>query len=155
MALRYDNGALATLSSTMLTYGSNTATIMGTRGKLVIQAPFYYPEKITITRFPDTSQMQPTPKETMATGLKQQIKEKLRASPLVKRLRLFKPNSGESLIRVEPGSGYHHQAVEVGRCLRGGLMESPLMPWAETLQVLEVLDTLRQSWNLSYPQDEH
>lgn len=49
------------------------------------------------------------------------------------------------------GNGYHCQALEVARCLRAGLLESPVLPWAESLEILETMDRLRAAWGLSYP----
>jgi predicted dehydrogenase len=49
------------------------------------------------------------------------------------------------------GNGYHYQAVEVARCLRAGLTESPVMPLDETLTLMETMDTLRAQWGLRYP----
>lgn len=51
------------------------------------------------------------------------------------------------------GNGYNYQAVEVGRCLRAGLLESDIMPLDETLQLMETLDTLRGAWGLKYPSE--
>jgi predicted dehydrogenase len=39
----------------------------------------------------------------------------------------------EILITQWPGQGYTFEAQEVMRCLRGGLLESPLVPWSDTL----------------------
>lgn len=41
-----------------------------------------------------------------------------------------------------PGHGYTYQAEEVGRCLRAGELESPLMPLDETLALHGTLDTI-------------
>ena len=40
------------------------------------------------------------------------------------------------------GNGLHYEADEVARCLRAGLLESPLMPLDETLEIVETLDTV-------------
>ncbi len=44
------------------------------------------------------------------------------------------------------GRGYTYEAIEVGRCLRAGLTESPLMPLAETLSVMRTLDAVRAAF---------
>lgn len=49
------------------------------------------------------------------------------------------------------GNGYHYEAEEVARCVRGGLLESELLPLDETVQVLETMDRLRSEWGLEYP----
>ncbi|HEX8614354.1 MAG TPA: Gfo/Idh/MocA family oxidoreductase [Telluria sp.] len=51
------------------------------------------------------------------------------------------------------GNGYVHEAMEVGRCLNEGLLESPGMPLDETLHLMGVLDTMRGQIGLRYPAD--
>lgn len=51
------------------------------------------------------------------------------------------------------GNGYTHEAQEVGRCLRAGLIESPIMPHEETLNIMGVLDTIRTQIGLRYSAD--
>ena len=51
------------------------------------------------------------------------------------------------------GNGYAHQAIEVMRCVRAGLLESPVMPLDETLALMKVLDTIRAQIKLSYRAD--
>lgn len=41
-----------------------------------------------------------------------------------------------------PGNGFTPEIDEVGRCLRGGLTESPLLPHRATLDVMSDLDTI-------------
>jgi predicted dehydrogenase len=40
------------------------------------------------------------------------------------------------------GRGLWHQAVEVARCLREGLVESPLMPLDETVEIMRTMDAV-------------
>ncbi len=51
----------------------------------------------------------------------------------------------------EPGHGLRYQAAEVGRCLRAGLTESPRLPLAETVSIMETLDEVRRQIGLTYP----
>ncbi|RZA33728.1 MAG: Gfo/Idh/MocA family oxidoreductase [Lysobacteraceae bacterium] len=51
------------------------------------------------------------------------------------------------------GNGYVHEAIEAGRCVREGLLESPGMTLDETLSLMEVLDTMRAQIGLRYPTD--
>lgn len=48
-------------------------------------------------------------------------------------------------------TGLHYQAIEVHRCLREGLVESPGMPHDDTLAIARVMDTLRAQWGVKYP----
>jgi predicted dehydrogenase len=52
------------------------------------------------------------------------------------------------------GNGYTHEAQEVGRCLRAGLIESPVMPHAETLNIMGTLDDIRAQIGLRYSADD-
>jgi len=49
------------------------------------------------------------------------------------------------------GHGLWYEAAEVGRCLRAGLTESPVMPLAETISIMETLDEVRRQIGLTYP----
>jgi|CZKW01.1.fsa_nt_gi predicted dehydrogenase len=51
----------------------------------------------------------------------------------------------------QQGTGLRHEAAEVGRCLRAGLTESPLLPLDETLSIMEAMDEIRSQIGLSYP----
>ncbi|GAA2377636.1 Gfo/Idh/MocA family oxidoreductase [Dactylosporangium salmoneum] len=48
------------------------------------------------------------------------------------------------------GRGYQFEAAEVHRCLREGLTESPLVPLAETLDILRVLSSVSGIIGLDY-----
>lgn len=50
-------------------------------------------------------------------------------------------------------TGYEYQVFECKRCLEQGLTESPLMPHAETLSIMQQMDTLRHTWGVKYPSD--
>jgi predicted dehydrogenase len=54
---------------------------------------------------------------------------------------------------AEEGNGYTHEAQEVGRCLRAGLIESPVMPHEETLAIMGTLDEIRRQIGLVYSAD--
>ena len=61
-------------------------------------------------------------------------------------------SEGES--RVEGGgTTYGPQIEEVERCLREGLLESPLAPHADTIAVLELIDRARADLGVRYPSE--
>jgi predicted dehydrogenase len=68
----------------------------------------------------------------------------------------FTPYGGEpqrfDYPQVE-GNGYQYEAIEVGRCLRAGLLESPIMPLDESISIMETMDTLRAQWGVRYPME--
>ena len=45
----------------------------------------------------------------------------------------------------------HFEAVEVARCISDGRRESPLMPHAETLRVMGLMDEIRRQLGVVYP----
>jgi predicted dehydrogenase len=51
------------------------------------------------------------------------------------------------------GNGYNYEAAEAMRCLRAGETESPGMPLAETVSIMETLDRVRAEWGLRYPME--
>lgn len=65
--------------------------------------------------------------------------------------------SGRSAPRTERfravGHGFAHELREVTRCVQAGLTESPRMPLADTVLVLDLLDEARRQMGLHYPSD--
>jgi len=51
----------------------------------------------------------------------------------------------------ETEHGLHQEAVEVARRVDAGELESPLLPHAETIAILEALDEIRRQVGVSYP----
>jgi predicted dehydrogenase len=49
------------------------------------------------------------------------------------------------------GHGYGPEIAEVARCLRAGLVESPLIPHADTIAIMELLDDARAHLGVKYP----
>ncbi|MCF6222121.1 MAG: Gfo/Idh/MocA family oxidoreductase [Flavobacteriaceae bacterium] len=52
------------------------------------------------------------------------------------------------------GNALNYEAEEVMRCLQKGLKESALMPLDESIEIMEVMDTIRKPWALRYPNDK-
>lgn len=57
----------------------------------------------------------------------------------------------DPLAGPEHGAGYGPEIQEVERCLRAGLVESPLVPQADTIAILEILDQARADLGVRYP----
>ena len=51
-------------------------------------------------------------------------------------------------------NGYEYQVLECRRCIREGLLESPMMLHAETISIMKQMDALRKEWGVVYPYDE-
>ena len=50
--------------------------------------------------------------------------------------------------------GYAHEIEEVHRCLREGVLESPLVPHADTVAIMTILEAARRELGVLYPQEE-
>ncbi|WP_276370321.1 Gfo/Idh/MocA family oxidoreductase [Chryseolinea sp. H1M3-3] len=57
-------------------------------------------------------------------------------------------------IHREVGYGYQFEARHVGECLRKDLLESPIMSHADTMLLMETLDSIRVACGIRYPVDE-
>jgi predicted dehydrogenase len=66
---------------------------------------------------------------------------------------LLSGNATERVERPFRGNGYEYEAMEVGRCLREGALESAAMPLDESLSVMKTLDWIRGQWGLKYPME--
>jgi hypothetical protein len=42
---------------------------------------------------------------------------------------------------------------EATRCVQQGLLESPVMPWADSLELVELFDRVRAQIGVRYPHD--
>ena len=70
------------------------------------------------------------------------------------RLTLSRPGQDDERLELPvAGNGYNYEAAEVMRCLRAGELESPVMPLAETLAIMQTMDQLRAQWGLKYPSE--
>ncbi|TNH22646.1 Gfo/Idh/MocA family oxidoreductase [Micromonospora orduensis] len=56
----------------------------------------------------------------------------------------------ETIVAEEGGNGYQYEAIEVQRCLAAGLTESPVVPHTTTLEVMALLDTIREQIGVRY-----
>lgn len=57
----------------------------------------------------------------------------------------------EVLVTQWPGGGYTFQAQEVMRCLRAGEVQTPLVPWADTLATMRTLEAWRAAVDAAQP----
>ncbi|WP_162932444.1 Gfo/Idh/MocA family protein [Solimonas sp. K1W22B-7] len=149
LVLRYANGALAIMGSSLTAHTSNEVRIIGTHGSIHIHAPYYNPVKATIwTRPPKAPPGQGG--TVRAWGARQRLMEKIKASQpgqwmlsLVEESDWPRRKGRRSvLFRPHTGNGYHYQAGEAMRCLRAGLLESPMMPLDASLRTLEIAESL-------------
>lgn len=68
---------------------------------------------------------------------------------------IVEPIDGERRVVALPhlGNGYTHEAIEAMRCIRAGLLESPIMSHAQSVALMHNLDTMRGQIGLVYSAD--
>lgn len=64
---------------------------------------------------------------------------------------VVRPDTTQITVLPHEGNGLRHQAAEVGRRLRAGEIQSPVVPLDETLAVMRTLDRVREQIGLRYP----
>lgn len=52
------------------------------------------------------------------------------------------------------GNGFENEIAHVCDCVSGGLIQSPVHPWEQTLFILRQMDAIRRRIGVTYPQDE-
>jgi predicted dehydrogenase len=122
VAGRYPGGALALMGASMTSWSSRRAEIATDTGRIVLE-DFHHPTSAVFT---------PT-----APGGSNDDTQRLEPVAI---------EGAEPVI----GRGYAHEAVEFARCLHAGLLESPLVPHAQTLTLLRQMDALREQVGLRY-----
>ena len=109
--LQFPSGAVATLSTTLEGMGHHDARIVGTEGSMVIDAPFWHSDAVSIT-------------------------------------------SDGTTERIEiPNGGLAHEAAHAMERVRGGHLESDVLPLATTLANMELMDEIRRQVGVVYPEE--
>ncbi|WP_243058978.1 Gfo/Idh/MocA family protein [Nocardioides sp. SR21] len=123
VAGRYPGGALATMTASLTAYSSRKAEIATSLGRIDL-ADFHHPAKaVFVPQVPGEGSWVLVPGEPV---------EILGREPVI-------------------GQGYGNEAAEVGRCLREGLRESPLVPHDQTLTLMRQMDELCARAGVTFP----
>ncbi len=153
--LNYAQGPQAILSSTMKTFGTNRALIIGTEGSIELCDPFFKTERLVLTDFPRRRSSAPASASQAATvpAGPSKLRQILRRAKSAA-LRLAGRRPGQTVFSGPlTGNGYNYEAAEVGRCLGQGLLESPLMKPSESIEIIGAMDSLRGNWGVKYPDE--
>lgn len=120
----YENGKTALLSSGVQLSVPVEAEFIGTKGYIKIHQPWLNPRVVTL--------------DQAATNV---------GAKLIVDGNVY---DTQTLHVPTVGNGYNYEAMEVGECLRAGLLESSIMPLDETLDIMRTMDTIRGQWGLTY-----
>lgn len=126
--LGYRDGQSAFLLADITTQTPTTATIIGSTGYIEIETPMYRPTRAKLFRTTE-------PADAIATA-----KRGSRVRRLVSGLKKRLIPSFQTITSGYQGNGYQYQAIEVIRCLDGSLLQSPVMPLSQSVDILKVVD---------------
>jgi predicted dehydrogenase len=108
----YSRGRQALVHSSIRVRGPIRAFVMGDKGRIELEKPFYEHGSFTVYDLED-----------------------------------------QEIFRYEgniEGRGMQYQALEVERCIRSGLRQSSIMSLDETIEIMEVMDEIRQQTGIEY-----
>ena len=111
--LKYPNGSMALLHSSIQSNTNQEAFISGTEGTIRIHRQCWRPQKITICS--------------------------------------RKESANKVIERPFSGNGFNYEAEHFSQLLIDGKKESDIMSLKESLEIITLLDEIRESWGFSYP----
>jgi dihydrodiol dehydrogenase / D-xylose 1-dehydrogenase (NADP) len=132
MILKYANGGLATLTCSIACNLPNDVIIGGTKASVKICAPFWCPTKMELTHQGPYGPDESKPQETFEYALPE----------------CSKPTNFTNSI------GFAYEAAAVMKCLATKQQESSLLPDAESLVIMGIMDEVRKQIGVVYPDEK-
>ncbi len=156
--LKYASGAVALLSSSIQSAGSQEATIVGTRGRIHLPAPWWCPVELHLVRLDDKPSLSGRIGRRAVGSLRSALPS---SGGMARTAAGWRGSMSRWLARRTPrpqrlrlpfsGIGLHLEASEVARCVAAGETQSPLMPLDESIAIMDTLDTVRAQMGLQFP----
>lgn len=148
--LKYPQG-MASLSSSFRCDLVNDVQVFCADGGFRIAPVFIESEKLELWRL--STDIPPTVPAMAATNRKREgssIRSTLRKYLHGGQDKSIPPPMISTLEFPAVANRHAYQALETMRCLREGLTESPILPLAESVLVMDVIDRVRESWRCSW-----
>ncbi len=140
ISVRY-GAVLGAFQASLRAGAPNGFRVMGDHGMLSFHGPIFRPSGVDFR--PDAPRARMTSKFGM--------KDRLREGHLLQRAAQISGLSSRSRSRraaaLYSGNGYHYQADEVSRLVVEGRLESEIMPLAQSVALIETVDTIRARIN--------
>lgn len=145
LVLSHEGGAVSTARAGLRAAGTNDATLYGTRATLRIEPPIYRPSSARVLTEPPRATGDPrggSPRwiELRESRLAQGLHQRLGPGGL------GGARPGRRIVARYTGNGYGHQARAVADAVAGGLLEHPVMPLAESVEIMDLVDRARACW---------
>ena len=142
--LQFADGAIAQFWAGLTVRGTNSFVVVAEEGQIRLHEPFYGAHRLSVSHHAPAQ----TPPRDPGAGLGARIKRALVQQGVSRRVDWLRSVQRHLGSRSMPfaGNGYQFELAEVVRCIRAGLMESPLMPLADSHAVARTMDRLRACW---------
>ena len=132
--LEYGSECQALVSASVRTTLANTAAIYGTCGQIDLIGGLYYPDGYQEKKIDAAASSHHGGRPSVGSRLRRRFSRHL---PQIH----FGKAAGRDI-----RDGYACEASAVQRCLQAGVLESPEIPLDETIEILELMDTIRSQW---------
>ncbi len=142
MTLRHASGAISTIRASLRTAGEPAMSIRGTTGTIAVDGPVWRPTGATLrVTHPGRGMAAPARFETLREKPAVQAVSR-RVMPVLRSLK----DRGTTIPAPLHGSGYQYEAQAVMQAVRAGATASEVMPLADSIAALELIDAARASW---------
>lgn len=135
MTVRYAAGAVGQFHCSLESGSDNPLVVHCTGGHAALIGPIFRPTGVRVVRS--------NPRDDMEQG-RGGLVARLRNSTLGNRLVQWRQHraalAGQRLSAPYMGNGYGAEAAEAERCITAGLLESPLMPHADSIELARLID---------------
>ena len=145
--LGYADGAQACLTASLSTQLPNELVICGEAGVLTLQNPFYRASRYALQEVRTFDLLAAAPAQA---GFGARVKNHPRVQRWRREALFWKGALRHSRATRRPfnGGGYQFELAEATRCVREGLLETPIMPLNDSIEVARQMDELRRQWGM-------
>jgi predicted dehydrogenase len=165
MRLHHANGAVSLLHVSQRKHTPSRVVVEGTAGRITVTAPLYAPKRVVVSshtsKEPSTWNGSLADLDSAGSPLLGHVDRLPAAARKVwgdARIRTLRNNvvaqvsrTSEPLVDLLPGQGYHYEADVLAQAIAAGQTESALWSLADTVQMADLLDTIRKQIGLVYP----
>ncbi|HSJ66758.1 MAG TPA: Gfo/Idh/MocA family oxidoreductase [Anditalea sp.] len=153
--LKYGEGLIANLSCSYVSELDNEYVIYGDKGSIKLAAPMYRSSIIEINYFGGLPKVSVDDNPVHVKNYFN-MPSIFKTTPYIKsKVKRYLPSKAKTIFVPFEGSGYQYQIKHVAECIAKGLIKSPVNPLEHTVEVLHILDTVRNSEKSPNPNKEN
>jgi predicted dehydrogenase len=135
LTIQYATGALGQYFASLEVTADQQFQMLGPGGRASLTGPLYRPTGVRMARSSARVARADAP-----GGFKARLRASRAGEWLVQQVQHRAGPAGKVRAHPFPGNGYGLEAAEAARCIAAGLLESPLMPLADTCELARIVD---------------